>query len=346
MTKILDCSIGEGGGSIVRISVALAATTASSLKLINIRSKRTNPGLRAQHLEAISAIRQLSGLSFTGSHIGSQNLDVHPSNELQEENKAIVNIKTAGSVALVAQAVLYYAFSQRRNLSLEVIGGATHGKWAPSIEYVEHVTHALLKSMNKNIRQKIKQYGFYPKGGAKCLIEFQSHDNLSPLSMVEKGKLEEIEVFSIASDYLAKRKVAERQINTFIKDAKPSVNIISNIQYTNTLSSGSGLTIINRYSNGSRKGCFVPGERNLSSEQVGKICSTKWSNIERSKAAVDEYAADQLIVPMALCEEESEITVDKITNHTKTNIELVKSFIHTPIEIKKEDDFFRISVNH
>ena len=215
------------------------------------------------------------------------------------------------------------------------MGGATHGKWAPSIEYMDHITHSLLKLMNKNIRLRTNRYGFYPKGGAKCIMEFQSHDNLSPLSMLEKGNLEEIEVFSIASDYLAKRKVAERQLDSFIKYAKPNVNVIPNIQYVNTLNPGSGLTIINRYSNGSRKGCFVPGERNLSSEQVGKICSTKWLNIKRSKAAVDEYAADQLIVPMALCEEESEITVDKITNHTKTNMYVIEKFLKNKFNIEK-----------
>ncbi|MHA2357920.1 MAG: RNA 3'-terminal phosphate cyclase, partial [Candidatus Heimdallarchaeaceae archaeon] len=271
MTKILDCSIGEGGGSLVRISVALAAATASSLDLINIRSKRSNPGLRAQHLEAISAISQLSGLSLSGSHIGSQNLNVRASKELQENDEAVVNIKTAGSVALVAQAVLYYAFSQRRNMSLKIIGGATHGKWAPSIEYMGNITHTLLKLMNKNIQHKINKYGFYPKGGAECLIEFQSHEDLSPLNLCEKGKLEEIKVFSIASDFLSKREVAERQINSFIKHAKPNVTVISNIQYVKSLNPGSGLTIINQYSSGSLKGCFVPGERNLSSEQVGKI---------------------------------------------------------------------------
>ncbi|MCG3224251.1 MAG: RNA 3'-phosphate cyclase, partial [Candidatus Heimdallarchaeota archaeon] len=42
MLIVLDCSMGEGGGSVVRISVALAAAASSPLKLINIRSNRSN----------------------------------------------------------------------------------------------------------------------------------------------------------------------------------------------------------------------------------------------------------------------------------------------------------------
>ena len=59
MTFNLDCSIGEGGGSIIRISSALAAATDTDLNLFNIRSNRSNPGLRAQHIEAINAMISL-----------------------------------------------------------------------------------------------------------------------------------------------------------------------------------------------------------------------------------------------------------------------------------------------
>ncbi|NPD89419.1 MAG: RNA 3'-phosphate cyclase [Asgard group archaeon] len=342
MTKIIDCSMGEGGGSIVRISIALAALTNISLKLINIRAKRSNPGLRAQHLEAINAIQQLSGMSVEGARIGSQTVYIEEG--FKPKDDALVNIKTAGSISLVSQAVLYYSFIQKRNIKLKIEGGATHGKWAPSIEYMENVTHAILKLMNKKIYTEHRKFGFFPKGGAEITIKYDKHENPLPLILSERGELEEIRGYSTASMSLKSRKVAERQLDSFIKKANPHVEVTPIIKYVDSISPGSGLTIVSQYSNGSKKGNFVPGEKHLSAERVGEICSTKWKKMEKGTGAIDVHAADQLIVPMALVEDNSEITADEISNHTRTNIELIQKFFQKTITIKKETNHYSLVI--
>lgn len=337
----LDCSIGEGGGSIVRIAVALAAAKNIELELVNIRAKRSNPGLRAQHIEAIKAISQFSGISVRGLQIGSSFLVTSKNKNKQQE--ATVRISTAGSVSLVIQAILYYSLLENRKLMLKIEGGATHGKWAPSIEYTEYVTHKLLQQMRKDLMINIKQYGFYPKGGASCEIVYNSHETLSPLNLTERGELEEVRVFSIASDYLQKRKVAERQFQSFVNSTDINVDITSNVRYVKSLCPGTGLTAINRYSSGTLKGCFVPGEKQLSAEKVGEFCSKMWKENDNSLATVDKYATDQLIVPMALANGKSEIKTDQITNHTKTNIGLIQKLTNSIIEINKQKDYYLIT---
>ncbi len=340
----LDCSIGEGGGSIVRIAVALAAAKNIELELVNIRAKRSNPGLRAQHIEAINAISQLSGISVKGLQIGSSFLETSKNRKKQQEAK--VRISTAGSVSLVMQAVLYYSLLENKKLMLKVEGGATHGKWAPSIEYTEYVTHKLLQQMRKDLMIEIKQYGFYPKGGANCEIVYGSHETLSPLDLTERGELEEVRVFSIASDYLQKRKVAERQFQSFVNNIDINVDIMSNVKYVKSLCPGTGLTVINRYSTGALKGCFVPGEKHLSAEKVGGLCSNMWKESKDSLAVVDKYATDQLIVPMAIVNGKSEITTSQITNHTKTNISLIQKLTNSIIEINKQKDYYHITAKN
>ena len=51
----LDGSEGEGGGQILRTSLALSILTSRPFKLINIRAKRTRPGLQPQHLMCVRA---------------------------------------------------------------------------------------------------------------------------------------------------------------------------------------------------------------------------------------------------------------------------------------------------
>ena len=47
----IDGSYGEGGGQLLRTSVALAAITGEPIHIYNIRAKRASPGLAPQHLK-------------------------------------------------------------------------------------------------------------------------------------------------------------------------------------------------------------------------------------------------------------------------------------------------------
>lgn len=337
----LDCSMGEGGGSIVRIAVALAAAKERDIKLYNIRAKRKNPGLQAQHIEAINAILQLSGGTAKGLYRGSETLSYFTGKNKQ--NSAVVNVQTAGSIALLSQAVMYYALSRNDKLTLTINGGATHGKWAPSVEYIENVTHQFLKKMKKNISLEVSKYGFYPRGGAACKITYESHKEISNLVILEKGEIKQIHVISVAAKSLKNRKVAERQVNGFLAKIKLPIEPNVNIKYVDSLNPGTGLTIVAEYENSS-EGVFVVGEKKLSAETVGQFCAKAWQSQYENDAPVDQFAADQLIVPMAFAEGESKIRIQALTLHTKTNIKLVQKILNTRINISSDGESHIISV--
>lgn len=336
--------MGEGGGSIVRISSALAAATDSPLELVNIRANRPKPGLQTQHLEALNALKQFSGIHLCGAELGSSTVSISPTGK--RGNIANIKIGTAGNISLVAQAIQYYSLFSKTDLRLNIDGGATHGKWAPSIEFIQNVTFKLYQKFGKKIVPQIEKYGFYPKGGAQSSFLFYKHDKISSFDLIERGNLEEIHVFSTVSSHLKARKVAERQIESFITKVKPTVKVVYHINYVDSMSPGASLTIINQYSSGLPKGCFVLGEKSLTAENVGKICWKCWKNIDESLAAIDPYTADQLIVPMSLCDEDSSITTDQITSHTKTNINLVQMFTPKIFEISKKNGYYLITAKH
>ncbi len=74
----IDGSYHEGGGQIVRTSVALSALAGTPVKIINIRAKRCNPGLAAQHLTGVLALAELSRAKITGASVGSTTLEFTP----------------------------------------------------------------------------------------------------------------------------------------------------------------------------------------------------------------------------------------------------------------------------
>jgi RNA 3'-terminal phosphate cyclase len=57
----LDGSVGEGGGQVLRVALALSAILNKPLHIYNIRKKRDNPGLRNQHLTAVRAVQAVCG---------------------------------------------------------------------------------------------------------------------------------------------------------------------------------------------------------------------------------------------------------------------------------------------
>ena len=73
----IDGSQGEGGGQILRTSVALSAVTGEPIKITNIRANRPNPGLQAQHLNAIAAVSKLCDADVYGLVLGSRELNFH-----------------------------------------------------------------------------------------------------------------------------------------------------------------------------------------------------------------------------------------------------------------------------
>ena len=57
----IDGARGEGGGQILRTSLALSVITGTPIHIERIRARRKKPGLMRQHLAAVLAARDISG---------------------------------------------------------------------------------------------------------------------------------------------------------------------------------------------------------------------------------------------------------------------------------------------
>ncbi len=99
----IDGSFGEGGGSIVRNSVAFSALTSKSIYINNIRAKRPKPGLMPQHFNAVNAVAKLSGAECNNLKIGTTEFSFKP--KFLKGGKFKIDIKTAGSITMVLQAL-------------------------------------------------------------------------------------------------------------------------------------------------------------------------------------------------------------------------------------------------
>ncbi|HJO01497.1 MAG: RNA 3'-terminal phosphate cyclase [Candidatus Woesearchaeota archaeon] len=345
----LDGSYGEAGGSIARIALALSTITQQPFEIANIRKNRPQPGLKNQHLFCIKALEKLCNAKTEGAQLGSTSLKYIPG---KIEGKTIdIDIQTAGSIPLFLQAVLLPSMFANKTVKLNIIGG-TDSKWAAPIDYFKEV---FLPQLQKyaDIECKLVKRGYYPKGNGNvqlkinpiykisdfnCFDDFLKNlkENAPKINLTEQGHLIQIKGISHASSDLQNAQVSERQAKIAemgLKHYNCPINI--QIQYNETLSTGSGITLWAIFSlkqdeidikNPIRLGADSLGERGKKAEIVGKEAAQNIIKEIESRAPVDMHLADQILKFMALISN-SKIKTSKITNHTRTNIYTIEKFL-------------------
>ena len=356
----LDGAHNEGGGSVARVALALSTITQHPFEITNIRKNRPQSGLKNQHLFCIKALEKLCSAKSEGASLGSVSLKYSPG---KIEGKTIdIDIQTAGSISLFLQAILLPSMFANKTVKLNIIGG-TNGKWSSPIEYF---TEIFLPQLQKyaGIECKLIKRGYYPKGNGQVQIkinpkykisDFNNFDdflnelrnNVVGINLIEQGNLIQIKGISHASLDLQNAQVAERQAKVAeitLQQYKCPVNI--QMQYSDTLSTGSGITLWAIFStkkdeidirNPIRLGADALGERGKKAEIVGKEAAQNLIKEIESKAPVDAHLADQILPIMALVSNSS-IKASKITNHAKTNIYTIEKFLGKTFSIDGNDN--------
>jgi RNA 3'-terminal phosphate cyclase (ATP) len=83
--------------------------------------------------------------------------------------------------------------------------------------------------------------------------------------------------------------------------------------------------------------CYVGlGERGKPAEKVADEAAEELLAFMGTDGAIDEYLADQLLVPLAFVPGISEIRTSKVTQHLITNAEVIQAFTSTEIMIHGE----------
>ena len=105
MLKI-DGSCGEGGGQIIRTAVSLSAIIGKPIEVINIRSKRSNPGLRPQHMIAIKTVADLFHARVENVKVGADWIKFIPTVDKFEHNFIKIDVGTAANICMASQTVI------------------------------------------------------------------------------------------------------------------------------------------------------------------------------------------------------------------------------------------------
>jgi RNA 3'-terminal phosphate cyclase (ATP) len=338
----VDGSQKSGSGTILRLSLALAGILGEPLHIYNVRKKRSEPGLRPQHLEAVLTAARLCNADIRGASLGSQEIWFEPHEIKGGEVHA--EIGTAGSIPMLVMTVLPLCFLARQPVNLHVLRGGTDVRNSPTINYLEHVLLQVLGRMGLKAAIKVNKYGYYPKGMGEVTLKVQPSKEPSAINLLEFGSIKEIGGISVCT-FLADRKVAERQAKEaerllVARGYRPEIQMIND--FSNPLQKGSSLVLWAKTDSGVLLGGDAIGEIRKSSEAVAKEAGGNLLDEVQAGATVDVHLADMLVPYIALAKGECTYLTRTLTDHLESNMWLASMILGVDFHVEKKGRLYQV----
>jgi len=325
----IDGSHGEGGGQLVRNAAALAAVTGKAVRVANLRAKRPNPGLAAQHVTALQALAAVSGARIEGLRPGSRQIVVTPGTLAGGTHR--FDVGTAGSVTLVLQACLPAALMAPAPTDLTLIGG-TDVKWSPPLDYLRFVFLPLLARMGGRVEVEEVRRGYYPRGGGQVRVKVTPSSGFRPLVVEPPGNLRRIRGIAHAANlppHVAQRmkQSAARQF-VAIAETKIEERSLGNAQ---AMGPGGAIVLWTEHEN-TVLGADALAEKGEPAEKVGQAAGEELLSDLKAHASLDVHASDQVLIYAALAEGESRFSAREVSGHALTTMWLLEAFLGVKFE--------------
>lgn len=336
MTIHIDGSLGEGGGQVLRTSLALSALTGQPVQISNIRARRRNPGLAPQHLAGVKALARVCAAELKGASIGSSRVDFAPGAPAQP-GRYVFDISTlagqgsAGAVTLLLQTLLWPLLFAEGESSLTLRGG-THVAWSPPADYIRDVLLPTLAPTGIDVDCELTAWGFYPVGGGELQVAIRPvTEPLRPLELTERGELVNVRGVGVAAElpaHIAQR-ISSRAMNV-LRQARLSATVSA--ERVRSKGPGAGIFLTAAYGQ-SRAGFSALGKQSKPSDAVADEACEALLTHHIDGAPVDPHLADQILVPLALAGGKSVFRTSQITQHLLTNADVIRTFIDADIRI-------------
>lgn len=335
----IDGSRGEGGGQMVRTTVAMSTVTGMPVHLTRIRENRPTNGLSRQHVAAVNAVAQMAGSQVEGCKIGSGDLYFVPGDD--QVYNLDINISSAGSISLVLQAMLLAARNHTQKLSVDICGG-TNVMWAPPIDYYQTLLFPMMRRMRIEADAKIVERGFYPQGGGRVIASLDPIGRIAPIVQESLGEL--IGVRGVCFCQRLSDWVPQEMIKSCKEALKPHFDVEIDLQRTEGSSQGAGLVLVAEYENG-MIGSNALSSRGHPPDKCGKDAANDLLMEIESGATMDVHTADQLLPYMAMSEDVSSFSVSRISKHLLSQMDTLESFLDVKFGVERKNDLYRFTVS-
>lgn len=323
----IDGSFGEGGGQILRTSLALSLVTGQPFRIEKIRAGRKNPGLLRQHLTAVKAATEIGQAEVNGNAIGSTQLTFTP-RAIKAGDYAFA-VGTAGSATLVLQTVLPALLQGTGETTTLTLEGGTHNPFAPPFDFLVKAFLPIINRMGAGVAATIERHGFYPAGGGKFVVSINPTAQLGALELVERGDF----TAQVARAIVAHLPfdIAERELSLIGR----KMDLPGEALHGETIktSPGPGNAVTIELTSQHVTEIFTGfGERGVSAEAVANSVVKEARAYIAAEVVAGEYLADQLLLPFALARGGAFTTLP-LSKHSTTNMDVIQKFLDVKFEV-------------
>jgi RNA 3'-phosphate cyclase len=324
----IDGALGEGGGQVLRTSLALSLITRQPFHLRKIRAGRTKPGLQAQHLMCVKAAAQIGGARVRGDKLGSGDLVFDPGEVVSGAYR--FQIGTAGATSLVVHTI-YLPLALANGSSSITVEGGTHVKASPCFHFLDRTWAAYMRALGIAVEVQLERCGFYPRGGGLIHALVQPSPNLRSFHGMTRTAVTTATVVSGSAglpSHVAER-LAERASHRL---AEMGLEVETRVEQWQ---GGTGCIVgVELPTEPAPTFLFALGERGKPAEKVADEAAEQVAIFLQSEPlGVDAHSADQLLLPLALAPEPSQFRVAEVTSHLCTNADVIRHFLDRSIQI-------------
>lgn len=329
----IDGSLGEGGGQILRSSLALAAVTGRSVTLDHVRARRAKPGLMRQHLTAVQAAGQVCGAEVQGARLGSPRLVFRPG--AVRSGEYMFRIGTAGSTTLVLQTVLP-ALLTAAGRSTIVLDGGTHNPLAPPYEFLARAYLPLLARLGPQVAATLHRPGFFPAGQGRITATIEPSARLGRLELCHRGDLLARRVRALIARL--PRHIAQRECQTIAAATGWDESCFEIVPIADAPGPGNAVSIELQFEHVTE--VFTGfGQRGVPAEHVARQALDSAQRYLDADVPVGEQLADQLLLPLGLGAHQGSgggmFRTLPLSLHSQTQIQVLKRFLEIRIEVQE-----------
>jgi RNA 3'-terminal phosphate cyclase (ATP) len=343
----IDGSQGEGGGQIVRSSLALALVTGRSVTIENIRAARRKPGLLPQHLAAVRAAVAVSHGEATGAVAGSRSLQFAPA--VVRGGDYYFNVGTAGSATLVLQTVLPALLIADAPSAL-ILEGGTHNPWAPPFDFLQQAFLSLVSRMGPRVTARLQRHGFYPAGGGRFTVTIEPSSRLVGFHLLERGPLVAWSARALVANLPAH--IGQREVNAILHEMgwEPACGRVEEVD-----AYGPGNAVAAELVSQNVTEVFTAfGRKGVRAEHVAHELVQQVGDYLKAAVPVGPYLADQLLLPLGISawqtsddrQRGGSFRTMPLSSHAVTHIDILRQFLDVDIRVDSEGaDTCRVSID-
>lgn len=335
---VIDGSHGEGGGSLVRTCLVMAALTQQAVRIDSVRGGTKFPGLDFEDLVLMHALAKSCGAEMTGAELGRGEISFLPTRKprgLRESLDIEVPSDGSGPNALVICNSLLPVLARTGMYSQISMTGETYGSRSLSFDYFQNVTIPALRRMGLYAFPDQEQAGFGRDSRGRVTVEIEP-SALEPIDWSVRGKLLAVKALVTTAEVpasIAQRGVAH--LRKMAEFAKVPIDVEANPVDSRT--PGAFITVWAECERGFG-GATAMGQRGLRVENLAHTAFESVLDWIATDATVDPFLADQLLITACLAEGETTFKTIRLTQRFLTAIWVIKQFLPIHITVHGAED--------